>query len=137
MLLFARTMQIWLVAEGAALTPYETIRLLGVDKDRWGQLQTRSSARWVQIAPQSAHANRMRAPAFLTCSSHCIAAIAGLSLCSAQGVQFMRHLVLETVKLHHHGGKLTPRANRHLPVRFGRAGKGDVASPAWSHTLAS
>lgn len=134
LLLFAHTMQIWLVAEGAAMTPNETIRLLGMDRDRWGQLQTPycggSSARFLHIAPQSTHAICMGAPAFLTCSSHCIAAIAGPSLCSAQGVQFMRHLVLETVKLHHHGGKLTPRANRHLPVRVGRAGKGGVASPA-------
>lgn len=30
----------------------------------------------------------------------------------------MRHLVLETVKTHHRGGKLNPRVTRHLPVRL-------------------
>ena len=44
--------------------------------------------------------------------------------CRSQGVQFVRCLVWEVVRMHHLGSYLVPRIKRHLPVagRVGGAG---------------
>ena len=47
---------------------------------------------------------------FLACAPACPPA------CRAQGVQFMRCLVWEVVRLHHFDSSLVPRIKRHLPV---------------------